>query len=134
MVALTDHESDNPVSEMRRILGERFEICESEILFDGDVLERAEGIELRIRARLLGFDKVQKTMTWHQPRTWRDYVKKGLKIRWPRLFKRLKVGRVAIHEEYDFYGKVCPHLGNDPSRNDCITWVTDTLGPARLFK
>lgn len=122
---------DNPQARLRHVVGQFFEVHESEILFTADVqevLDRAGAIQLRIQARLTGFDKIQNTVTWHQPRTWRDYVKKGLKMKWPRLFRRLKFKMEPVYEQYDFYGKVCPHLGRDADRH-CLDWIMSVEDP-----
>jgi hypothetical protein len=51
--------------------------------------EDVEQIIVRFKCYLLETDSTEVLFRHNEPATWRDYVKHGLRLRWPRLFSRV---------------------------------------------
>ena len=82
-------------------------------------------IVVRVQLSLAGHPKETRSVSYARPRTWWDYVKFGIRRKFPWFvqYDFFMPDMETIYIDHDFYDKMCPHLGKDPSQTQCLEWM-----------
>lgn len=131
--------SNNIPTEVTHLIGERIEVCASEMVdrhfLDNLVVRvdhdfRNDAYIIHAAASVAAFGELQTTETFYFHADWLEMLRDRVRERWPWLGRVVREGKkLSETRKMKTFKAACPHVGDGyKGRQGCVEWVYGQAG------